>query len=68
MLSEKGSKEENPKTVENTGMPEKPKEVVCVDPKNMLSIRPSTEARCFSLCEVKLNVFVCGASWANVRR
>ena len=68
MLSEKGSKEENPKTAENTGMPEKPKEVVCVDPKNMLSIRLSTEARCFSLCEVKLNVFVCGASWANVRR
>ena len=46
----------------------KPREVVPVDPKNMLSIRLSTEARCFSLCEVKLNVFVCGASWANVRR
>ena len=36
--------------------------------KNMLSVRLSTEARCFSLYEVKLNVFVCGASWANVRR
>ena len=68
MLSEKGSKEETRKTAKNTGMPEKPKEVVRVEPKTMLSIRLSTESRCFSLCEVKLNVFVCGASWANVRR
>ena len=68
MLSEKGSKEEKLKTAEKTGMPEKPKEGVSLDPNNMLSIRLSTEARCFSLCEVKLNVFVCGASWANVRR
>ena len=68
MLSEKGSKEENPKTAENTGMPQKTQRVVRVDPKNMLSIRLSTEARCFSLCKVKLNVVVCGASWATVRR
>ena len=57
MLSETGGqKRKTPKTAENTGMPEKPREVVRVDPKNMLSIKLSTEARCFSLCEVKLNV------------
>ena len=63
-----GQKRKTPKTAENTGMPQKTQRVVRVGPKNMLSIRLSTEARCFSLCEVKLNVFVCGASWANVRR
>ena len=68
MLSENGFKEKNSKTAENTGKPEKPQEGVCVDPNNMLSIRLSTEARCFSLCKVKLNVVVCGASWATVRR
>ena len=58
----RGQKRKTPKTAENTGMPQKPREVVRVDPKNMLSIRLSTEARCFSLCKVKLNVVVCGAS------
>ena len=62
------SKRKTRKTAENTGKPEKPQEGVCVDPNNMLSIRLSTEARCFSLCKVKLNVVVCGASWATVRR
>ena len=70
MLSEtEGSKEENPENRgEHRNAAKNPEKLSVWIRKNMLSIRLSTEARCFSLCEVKLNVFVCGASWANVRR
>ena len=68
MLSENGFKEKNSKNRGEHRKTGKTQEGVCVDPNNMLSIRLSTEARCFSLCKVKLNVVVCGASWATVRR
>ena len=44
----RGQKRKTPKTAENTGMPQKTqRSCPCGSEKNMLSIRLSTEARCF---------------------
>ena len=57
-----GFKEKNSNDRRENRKTGKTQEDACVDAYNILKIKLSTEARCFSLCEVKLNVVVCGAS------
>ena len=62
MLSEKRFQREKLERPLRTQENRKTQEGGCVDSNNILKIKLSTEARCFSLCKVKLNVVVCGAS------
>ena len=66
MLSEDGFKEKNSNDRGEHRETGKTPGGVRMDPNNMLKNRLSTEARCFSLCKVKLNVVVRGSSWATV--
>ena len=63
MLSEtEGPKEENPKTAEKTGMPQKTREVFHVNAKPWLVSDCPLKRAVFSLREVKPSVLVCGVS------